>query len=233
VLPCNRLYVSVINWASRHCCLVSRRVTFQLSTNTNFLDLCLSFPVNQHNASLTATMVSTYSVLVIVFLLKPSMQAFQPIGCFAAPPEGLIDQGRFVYQSLGYCRQRCSALSLPVLGLTNGTNCLCGNSIPPPDTRVEDSACNLPCPGFVWNSCKLTHSMPGIAILITACIGGAEGFFSISAEEPVTETSATPTSTAQPETVHSEILQSETSKSETVKIDTKHENAQAAMSYSS
>lgn len=94
------------------------------------------------------------SVLSLICLLAPvTLARFTAIGCFSSPGD-LIDMGPHVFQSPGLCYNKCLAIDQPVIGFVNGTNCLCGNTLPPAETRVDDSECNLPCPGYIFNICK-------------------------------------------------------------------------------
>jgi len=47
------------------------------------------------------------------------------------------------------------------MGLTNGNDCYCGNSVPPASSKVDDSKCNVGCTGFGQTKC------------------GGKGFFSV------------------------------------------------------
>ncbi|KAI1143546.1 hypothetical protein F5Y05DRAFT_157113 [Hypoxylon sp. FL0543] len=82
------------------------------------------------------------------------------MGCFG-PPTNLDFNMRHVFQSVGACRLRCKTSNLPVLGVTNGTDCLCGTSVPPSSSAVEESWCDSRCSGFALEIC------------------GGRGFFSI------------------------------------------------------
>ncbi|KAI1398517.1 hypothetical protein F4819DRAFT_25218 [Hypoxylon fuscum] len=100
------------------------------------------------------------------------------LGCFA-PPTDLQYNTRFVFQSLGYCERRCTGINRLVVGLANGTDCLCGNSVPPSINVVEDVWCNSPCAGYHLSMC------------------GGQGFFSVyllaeldTPERPPHETSS-------------------------------------------
>jgi len=40
-----------------------------------------------------------------------------------------------------------------VLGLGNGTDCWCGDKLPPKNSKVADTQCNTPCSGYGQNFC--------------------------------------------------------------------------------
>ncbi|KAK8096694.1 Wsc-domain-containing protein [Apiospora kogelbergensis] len=73
------------------------------------------------------------------------------VGCFSHPL-GLVDIGPNMYQSRGLCAQRCTQIDQWVVGLTNGTNCLCGSRVPSTHYLVDDGDCNSPCAGYAMES---------------------------------------------------------------------------------
>ncbi|KAF1988237.1 hypothetical protein K402DRAFT_402931 [Aulographum hederae CBS 113979] len=80
------------------------------------------------------------------------MNAQSTIGCFSTPTP-LIDHGFSQFQTPGLCQRICYQLQKPVMGLTSGTNCSCGDLLPPKDTKVESSKCNTPCNGYDQTDC--------------------------------------------------------------------------------
>ncbi|KAK7908951.1 hypothetical protein PG985_014829 [Apiospora marii] len=79
---------------------------------------------------------------------------YTPVGCFPSF-ESSANLGKSTFQSVGLCKTGCGSAGFPVFGLTNGTNCLCGNEadIPAAETKVEDALCDEPCPGFAPQNC--------------------------------------------------------------------------------
>ena len=73
-------------------------------------------------------------------------------GCFDISIP-LVSEGYYKYQSSGYCAGICSDKGEPVLGLSNGTICWCGNFVPPAEAKVPDSKCNTPCHGYDLEDC--------------------------------------------------------------------------------
>lgn len=112
------------------------------------------------------------------------------VGCFS-DPVGLVDIGANRYQSRGLCSNRCSQIDQWVVGLTNGTHCLCGSRVPPTHYLVADGHCNTPCNGYAHDSCKSStlrsfgliaqHTqLVGLTNLLFSCYaGGGRGYFSV------------------------------------------------------
>lgn len=95
----------------------------------------------------------TTPMFALLALFASVTYSYTYVGCYA-PPTDLEYNIRFIFQSVGYCRVRCSTLNQPVLGVTNGTDCLCGSAIPLPDSLVEDTLCNSPCAGYAAQMCR-------------------------------------------------------------------------------
>ncbi|RYP66785.1 hypothetical protein DL770_008736 [Monosporascus sp. CRB-9-2] len=104
------------------------------------------------------------ALLVLATAAVAMGQAYRYVGCFSEPPETSRETPS-PFQSLGFCQDTCSGSHQPVAALANGTNCLCGNLLPPRDQLVEDGNCNMPCPGYPFEMC------------------GGDGFFSVYFEE--------------------------------------------------
>ncbi|KAF2237435.1 hypothetical protein EV356DRAFT_511559 [Viridothelium virens] len=80
------------------------------------------------------------------------LRAIQYSGCFSSSYP-LQNQGSYTFQSSGACQNECVAQGKPVMGLTSGTNCFCGDQLPPVDTKVADTDCNTPCAGYNKEFC--------------------------------------------------------------------------------
>ena len=63
------------------------------------------------------------------------------------------DMGTYTFQSSGACQTECVGRGKPVMGLTSGTDCWCGDQLPPVDTKVSDGECNTPCAGYATDHC--------------------------------------------------------------------------------
>lgn len=82
------------------------------------------------------------------------LRAIQFSGCFSSSYP-LQDMGSYTFQSSGACQNECGAQNKPVMGLTSGTNCFCGDQLPPSDSKVDDTDCNTPCAGYNKEFCTL------------------------------------------------------------------------------
>ncbi|KAI1083127.1 WSC domain-containing protein [Whalleya microplaca] len=133
--------------------------------------------------------------ILTLFLSLVRAHTYQYVGCFG-PPTDLDRQSRNIFLSIGLCASLCAPYNYPVMAVTNETECLCGNSLPPRNRMVEESNCNTPCSGYTPQMC------------------GGDGFFSVyyseenEPERPPNQTStavvdesvATALATAQPPT---------------------------------
>lgn len=73
-------------------------------------------------------------------------------GCYSSST-GLSDQGSYTYQTPSYCQPICVAKNQAVFGLSQGSNCWCGDELPPASSKVDDSNCNAPCNGYGQDDC--------------------------------------------------------------------------------
>ncbi|KAI2629628.1 hypothetical protein GGR54DRAFT_271600 [Hypoxylon sp. NC1633] len=90
--------------------------------------------------------------LIAAAVFTSTIHALTYVGCFEPPIDLELDT-RFRFQSVGWCKQRCISASMLVLGVANGTDCLCGASEPPRSSIVEDYLCNVPCAGYAPQKC--------------------------------------------------------------------------------
>jgi len=77
-------------------------------------------------------------------------------GCYSSST-GLSDQGSYTYQTPSYCQPICVAKNQAVFGLSQGSNCWCGDELPPASSKVDDSNCNAPCNGYGQDDCGGTN----------------------------------------------------------------------------
>lgn len=76
-------------------------------------------------------------------------------GCWKSPGS-MEDQGADTFQSSGNCRVECNALNKLVMALTKGSNCWCGDKLPPKSQKVDMDLCQThKCPGYPSEKCKL------------------------------------------------------------------------------
>lgn len=78
--------------------------------------------------------------------------ALSTIGCFSVS-QPLEDQGQYEFTTDGVCQKVCTGLGKPVLGMVDGTNCWCGDLLPPLNSQVDNSSCNTPCAGYDKANC--------------------------------------------------------------------------------
>jgi cell wall integrity and stress response component len=75
-----------------------------------------------------------------------------------------------IYQSKGRCGgQICEVKNYAVFGMTSGSQCLCGNSIPA--KQVTPDHCQIQCPGYPDDTCT--------SIFDEVNIGGGTGYISV------------------------------------------------------
>ncbi|KAJ5296952.1 uncharacterized protein N7443_007845 [Penicillium atrosanguineum] len=68
------------------------------------------------------------------------------LGCYSSVPS-LKDEGRYTFQSQGYCEEKCQSGGFRIAALT-GLQCLCGNELPPSSAQVDDDKCDTVCAGW-------------------------------------------------------------------------------------
>jgi cell wall integrity and stress response component len=74
-------------------------------------------------------------------------------GCYSTSVP-MVYHGPFIYQSYGNCQQICYGFGNNVMGLGNGTDCWCGDELPPLSAKVDNSSCNTPCAGYGDDTCS-------------------------------------------------------------------------------
>lgn len=100
-------------------------------------------------------MCSMTLLFAILGLCATSIQVHTYVGCFE-DSLGLTDMGQHVFQSRGLCSKKCDNINQWVMGLTNGTYCLCGVHIPPMESLVSEEECNMRCSGYAMDTCRLS-----------------------------------------------------------------------------
>jgi cell wall integrity and stress response component len=79
-------------------------------------------------------------------------------GCFKSSGD-LKFNTTIKWNTIGECATNvCYKAGFAVGGSTGGNQCWCGNTYPPKDDLVEDSECNVPCPGYGDHACKWLRS---------------------------------------------------------------------------
>lgn len=103
-------------------------------------------------------------------------------GCYSSS-QGFTDQGSYTFQSSGYCQQLCVGKGFPVMALWKGSDCLCGNALPPDSAQTDTDNCNTPCDGWPQDTCGGNNAYD---IYLT----GTEDTVSTLPSGPTTTTSA-------------------------------------------
>lgn len=78
--------------------------------------------------------------------------AMSDIGCFATGTP-LENHGPYKFQSDGNCQLICIMLGKNVLGLSDGTDCWCGDQIPAKEWQLPDGNCSTTCAGDKTHKC--------------------------------------------------------------------------------
>ena len=81
-----------------------------------------------------------------------ALKTMVDIGCFSSGGL-LVDQGSYTYQTAGYCQCQCATLNKAVMATYKGSDCYCGDLLPPTDTVASNSSCNSPCQGYDTADC--------------------------------------------------------------------------------
>jgi cell wall integrity and stress response component len=87
--------------------------------------------------------------------MADSIQVLAPrsmtlVGCYSSS-EGLSNQTTYTFQSSGWCYDRCTGYNAAVFALTAGSDCLCGDELPPSSAKVAKGKC-----GTAQDMCMLT-----------------------------------------------------------------------------
>ncbi|KAF2758160.1 hypothetical protein EJ05DRAFT_500677 [Pseudovirgaria hyperparasitica] len=82
----------------------------------------------------------------------PQLIAPKYRGCFDNPGP-LVDYGPAIYQSTGNCAPICAGLKKPIMALVDGSNCWCGDFLPPKSSQTSDDECRTPCQGYDVETC--------------------------------------------------------------------------------
>ncbi|OAP65456.1 hypothetical protein AYL99_01428 [Fonsecaea erecta] len=79
-------------------------------------------------------------------------KAITTLGCYnSADP--LTSQGDYTFQTSGYCQGVCVQLNKPVMAITGGSTCYCGDELPALDSEVSLNSCDSPCNGYSQQTC--------------------------------------------------------------------------------
>ncbi|RVX75199.1 hypothetical protein B0A52_00551 [Exophiala mesophila] len=132
------------------------------------------------------------------FLLASSVLAQSPtnapraittLGCYASP-DPLEEFGDATYQSSGYCQVNCTGLAQPVMAITGGSTCFCGDEIPPKDQEVDPSNCDSVCGGYGEQTCGGLGYWQVYLTGLTANVHTAPNSTSSTASSPTSESTS-------------------------------------------
>ncbi|KAJ5544762.1 Carbohydrate-binding WSC subgroup [Penicillium sp. DV-2018c] len=73
------------------------------------------------------------------------------VACYSSVP-GYGKAMSYTYQSSGWCQDHCSK-EHGAFALTGGSDCLCGDTLPPSSDKVDSSKCSKPCSGWPSDKC--------------------------------------------------------------------------------
>lgn len=122
-----------------------------------------------HSSRHSSNPLLSYLFIAASFLSIISAQTTYQ-GCYALD-NTLAVNDTSIYQSTGRCNgEICAKNKYAVFGLTSGSQCWCGNSIP--QNQVTPDHCNLPCPGYPSDDCTISSSIRLIS-------GGGTGYISV------------------------------------------------------
>ena len=118
--------------------------------------------ISNHRATaiLHLKMKSFFSVAAVTALFAATnVMALERTaqGCFSSST-GMTLNSTQEYNSRGSCGDQCYAINSATFAMTDRNLCYCGDVLPPSSTKVNDSKCNINCPGFGSESCKYTAS---------------------------------------------------------------------------
>ncbi|KAK0852188.1 Protein SLG1 [Friedmanniomyces endolithicus] len=106
---------------------------------------------------------------------------------------GLTDQGSFEYQTSSYCQNICVKQNQAVLGLSAGSDCWCGDTLPPASSG-----------GIGFYSIFLTgteSSVPNAGVSASSSSGSSTSTSDASSSTSQPPSSSTPSTTATPSSV--------------------------------
>jgi cell wall integrity and stress response component len=92
-------------------------------------------------------------VAATLFIAGSSADNLPSQGCFSSTVGLTIENATDTYNSKGSCSLACINLNKPVFAMTNRFSCYCGSDLPPANSKVDNSSCTTPCPGYPSDTC--------------------------------------------------------------------------------
>ena len=124
-----------------------------------------------------------------------ALKTMTDVGCFSSGGL-LVDQGSYTYQTASYCQCQCATLNKAVMATYKGSDCYCGDLLPPTNTVASNSSCNSPCQGYDTADCGgdgfWSVALTGIASDVgNAPAGSGSSSSSLTSQIPtITQTAA-------------------------------------------
>ncbi|CAG8029212.1 unnamed protein product [Penicillium salamii] len=106
---------------------------------------------NIHNALAVAS-VLVASTAADGFKVLPRGADGVLVGCYSSIP-GYGASKSWTYQSSGWCLDRCYGQSKAAFALTGGSDCVCGDTLPPDSDKVSTDKCSKSCSGWPEDKC--------------------------------------------------------------------------------
>lgn len=142
--------------------------------------------------SISSVAITAVAALLAAPGVRADSQTSQ--GCFKSLT-GLIYNSTSIYNSKGYCgTQTCLVLGYEVFATGNKSMCYCSNTLPPKDTMVDDSLCNIKCPGYPDDYCGGGTSM--VNVYLTGLTTAANNADDSAADKSAVSSSASSTATS-------------------------------------
>jgi cell wall integrity and stress response component len=108
---------------------------------------------NTKNAlAVTSVLLAATSAAADGFKVRPRAALGTLVGCYSAIP-GYGDAKAWTYQSSGWCLDRCYGQGTGAFALSGGSDCTCGDTLPPSSDKVSSDKCNKPCSGWPQDMC--------------------------------------------------------------------------------
>ncbi|KAJ5172914.1 hypothetical protein N7492_005507 [Penicillium capsulatum] len=97
-------------------------------------------------------LLMTSSVLATPFEVLAPRGDKTFVGCFDNA-DAFDKKTSYNFQSSGWCGNHCSDAGSLTFGLTNKSDCLCGDSLPPSSAKVSNDKCDKSCNGWPEDMC--------------------------------------------------------------------------------
>lgn len=116
--------------------------------------IAAAFPAYAADATTSASATATATEGVEEPSAAPTLGSQVVQGCFSSWGD-LIFNSTPAFNTKGACASEiCYVGGFQVAATSGGNECYCGTKYPPKDTRVDDSNCNTPCPGYGQQACQ-------------------------------------------------------------------------------